>query len=814
MKLGRHGRRALAGGLVLALLGTGLFAAPASAEVSHDLDLDTGAGYLQTMADMVKQIYCQEKNQGYFDPLNSQQILNDVMSGALSAAGPLGTVLQMTEDASDFLGNTAVTSWLNAGETQLDNEINAFDQGNGFGSLPPNQLNNFENYVENIDFTTSQGAAIADAALAAYGTVYKGVPPDGIAAYVADHRGMVNSNYAALQDGLKVMLLQHLQGEPTTWKSPSLSQFVMQMLGDKFGSVSLANWLWEQVMNADCSDSVTPPVHASLDPNSISVTPLGGGSGGWVPAAQRLVYTIRFENQPTATAPAVDVRVVATLDAGLDPASVQGGSSSFSGTEFSFDQSSRRLVWTLPAIDLPPDTSPPNGEGWVSFSASPAAGLANGATISESANVYFDYNPPVQTNAVSVKVDSTAPAAAVSSVTTGATAGTLHVSWQGTSQAGIARYQVYESIDGGSLRLFTSTDQTSTVVAASAGHTYGFAAQATDVAGLSSTQPAAPQVTYAMTGPSGAAPAATGGAAATVGASGGLLASSDGAFKMTVPAGGLGPGASLTVQTSTQAPAGLPPLPTGLSPASPFVTLTGSTLSVPAVATLKYTAAAGQNVTVFADGAWHYLPTRVVGDGTVQVGVTGPETLVVAAASMHFSDVPAGYWARGDIAQLVAPGIISGFPDGTFRPAATLTRAQFVKMLDVTLNLAPAGGTSAFRDVAPAAWYAPYVATAVHARLVQGTSPTTFSPDGTLTREQMALLLTRALKLSGSTPLTFADAARIDPWARSAVAAAVAAGFVRGLPDGTFQPQGSATRAQAAKVLALAVAHLAPSKVG
>jgi hypothetical protein len=93
---------------------------------------------------------------------------------------------------------------------------------------------------------------------------------------------------------------------------------------------------------------------------------------------------------------------------------------------------------------------------------------------------------------------------------------------------------------------------------------------------------------------------------------------------------------------------------------------------------------------------------------------------------------------------------------------------------------------------------------------VQGTSATTFGPNDPLTREQLAVLLARALRLTGTAQLAFTDTAAIDAWAVGSVHAAVAAGYISGFPDGSFQPQGTATRAQAAKLLAEVQAQAAP----
>ena len=123
-------------------------------------------------------------------------------------------------------------------------------------------------------------------------------------------------------------------------------------------------------------------------------------------------------------------------------------------------------------------------------------------------------------------------------------------------------------------------------------------------------------------------------------------------------------------------------------------------------------------------------------------------------------------------------------------------------MLDPTLGLQAAGGLTPFSDVAPSAWYAAYEVAAVQAGIVEGLTPTTFGPDRTLTREQMAVLLARALRFSQTSLLHFNDAASVDAWAAAGVEEAVAAGYLDGFPDGSFRPLDIATRARAAAVLA------------
>ena len=203
--------------------------------------------------------------------------------------------------------------------------------------------------------------------------------------------------------------------------------------------------------------------------------------------------------------------------------------------------------------------------------------------------------------------------------------------------------------------------------------------------------------------------------------------------------------------------------------------------------------------------------TIVTSGGTSATGSADRFTYQAAPCTASFSDVPSTYWAHQAILTLACKGIIAGFPDGTFQPGAPVTRAQFAKMLVLTLGLKVGSGATSFADVPASAWFAPYVAAAVQAGIVDGLTPTTFGPNDSLTREQMAVLLARALKLTKTTTLHFSDDTQISAWAVAGVEEAVAAGYVGGFPDGSLQPLGAATRAQAAKVLALVLQEMASS---
>lgn len=185
---------------------------------------------------------------------------------------------------------------------------------------------------------------------------------------------------------------------------------------------------------------------------------------------------------------------------------------------------------------------------------------------------------------------------------------------------------------------------------------------------------------------------------------------------------------------------------------------------------------------------------------------------VVLQVQPRFTDVTGG-WATHGVAVAAAHLIIVGVGPTTFAPSLILNRASFVTMLTRVLGLPPLSGGTAFRDVPAGAWYAGAVAAAVRAGLVRGTTADIFSPSQPLTREQMALLLQRAAAYSGrkaslqpaderSALRTYADASAIDGVGVPGHAYAVSTGLIRGEPGQVLRPAATATRPQAAAVLA------------
>ena len=176
-----------------------------------------------------------------------------------------------------------------------------------------------------------------------------------------------------------------------------------------------------------------------------------------------------------------------------------------------------------------------------------------------------------------------------------------------------------------------------------------------------------------------------------------------------------------------------------------------------------------------------------------------------------FTDVTKN-WAYPGIQYCVTHGIMGGMGDGTFAPTGTTTRAQIVQILYNLEGTPAVSGTTPFTDLT-ANWYKPAILWAYQNNVVAGTSPTTFDPEGPVTREQIAVILTEymfhVLKMERTwTPAdlsTFPDGANVSSWAKEAMQDAVALGLINGTkaPDGLvyLDPQGSAARQQVATIL-------------
>lgn len=153
-------------------------------------------------------------------------------------------------------------------------------------------------------------------------------------------------------------------------------------------------------------------------------------------------------------------------------------------------------------------------------------------------------------------------------------------------------------------------------------------------------------------------------------------------------------------------------------------------------------------------------------------------------------------------------GFMRGDINGNLRPNDPITRAEFVTIVNRAFGY-HVMGKAPFTDVKDADWYAQDVSIAYTENYITGTTATTFSPKGKLTREQAVVILARNMRLQAypGEDTSFSDSRDLQEWSRGLVEQAVRYHLVSGYPDGTFRPKRAITRGEAAVLLVNAVGN-------
>ncbi|OCT15951.1 hypothetical protein A8709_10040 [Paenibacillus pectinilyticus] len=177
------------------------------------------------------------------------------------------------------------------------------------------------------------------------------------------------------------------------------------------------------------------------------------------------------------------------------------------------------------------------------------------------------------------------------------------------------------------------------------------------------------------------------------------------------------------------------------------------------------------------------------------------------ADGFYFSDMQ-NNWAQAEVLNAANRGWMVGVAADQFAPDAALTRAEAATIIVRALGLESVAGAASgtFSDVPATHWASQAIGIAQQNGLMQGISEGRFAPDQSMTREEMSVLLSRALKLT--TPASgvakqFTDVPA-DSWSAGAIAAMSSSGLVDGFAGGTFRPSASLTRAQMAALLSRA----------
>jgi len=198
----------------------------------------------------------------------------------------------------------------------------------------------------------------------------------------------------------------------------------------------------------------------------------------------------------------------------------------------------------------------------------------------------------------------------------------------------------------------------------------------------------------------------------------------------------------------------------------------------------------------------HYFSIGYVGEEKVKPAPPPlPTREVTVIKRKHFSDVPENYWARDPIEILASIGIISGYPDGTFRPEGNITRAEMCKLLMMTRLATEEGRGMVFKDVPEKHWAAQFIAQAAEAEIVKGYPDGTFKPAGNITRAEGVATIARFARLEEpkviESPYTDVPGRY---WAVREIQSAKAAGLLKFIGY-QFEPQKNLTRSEVAEIL-------------
>lgn len=161
------------------------------------------------------------------------------------------------------------------------------------------------------------------------------------------------------------------------------------------------------------------------------------------------------------------------------------------------------------------------------------------------------------------------------------------------------------------------------------------------------------------------------------------------------------------------------------------------------------------------------------------------------------------HWANGVIERVRDAGLIAGLPDGTYAPDATMTRAESIVLTCRLAGIAPLSNTARLAADAMSHWSAPYLSAALQAGLVTGLPDGSLQPDKPVTRAEIAVLLARVLHLPGTVDAqqqAFPDVTP-DHWAALSILLLDVHNVIGGTPDGQYLPDRKLSRAEAAQLV-------------
>ena len=218
----------------------------------------------------------------------------------------------------------------------------------------------------------------------------------------------------------------------------------------------------------------------------------------------------------------------------------------------------------------------------------------------------------------------------------------------------------------------------------------------------------------------------------------------------------------------------------------------------------------GDNVTIFyIDSKGKLVNMRGIYDpstGKVTFTTTHFSKYAVKVNRIQFNDMKGYESYQKYIESMAAKGIIDGVGNNQYAPGKVLTRAEFAKLLVTMLELAPDDSKSPFTDVKATDWFTPYINAAFKAGLIKGIGGNRFAPSDTISTQDAALILIRALQckgvtVTGGSVTAIKDSKDISSYAVDAVGFTVSKGITPLDPEGELKPKESVTRASAAQYI-------------
>ena len=188
-----------------------------------------------------------------------------------------------------------------------------------------------------------------------------------------------------------------------------------------------------------------------------------------------------------------------------------------------------------------------------------------------------------------------------------------------------------------------------------------------------------------------------------------------------------------------------------------------------------------------------------------------------ASAKQVFTDLSPEHWCYAKIMDFEKKGYVCGYSDNTFRADRTITRAEYVKIVNNFFGYKPSEKTtSAFKDVNSGDWFMPYVNEAVDRGYIEGFEDGTFRPQDPIRRQEATVILARILKIDKEVYpadhkdglAQYSDSDEVQEWARVAIHSYSVYNFINGYEDGTLRILRNVTRAETVELL-----HILEQKV-